>query len=92
MTNPLSPVSTSGSITASSVTASDNLPYASSHIRNSSSEDMTLSTEHSTISIDEFARIAIDEQKATFKNRKSVEVTSPIQDRPLDDGRHELVS
>jgi hypothetical protein len=53
---------------------------------------MTLSTEHSTISIDEFARIAIDEQKATFKNRKSVEVTSPIQDRPLDDGRHELVS
>lgn len=92
MTNPLSPVSTSGSITASSVTTSENLPYTSSQIRNSSSEDVTLSTEHSTISIDEFARISIDEQNPTFKNRKSLEIASPAADRSLDNRRHELVS
>jgi hypothetical protein len=92
MTNSISPISMSGSVVAPSVTDSDNLPYTTSHIRNSTSEEVILHTEHSTISIDELSRLAIEEHKVTFNNHNTPENISPNEDRMLDDGRHKMVS
>ncbi|KAI9284922.1 hypothetical protein BC943DRAFT_54248 [Umbelopsis sp. AD052] len=92
MTNPISPVSTPGSIIASSIATSDHLPFATSHIRNSTSEEVILHTEHSAISIDEFSRMTIDEHKAAFNTLDTLETTSSTEHRSLDDDRLELQS
>jgi hypothetical protein len=97
MTIPLSPVSQSGTVTASSITSSDNLQYTPDDMRKTSIDDI-LCTEHSTTSVTDISLLMSDfhftpnGQLDLFQDNDLCTARNDTGNRQIDDIAPVLVS